>query len=50
MGVKEAWKKSFLEAFMTGSENGFIKKLEISAGVVNFTDKEIPDTLLNILT
>ena len=49
MGVKEAWHKSFLEAFMTGSEKGFINKLEISAGVVNFTDKKIPEVLLHIL-
>ena len=50
MGVKEAWHKVFLEAFMMGSRNGFLKKLEIPSGVVNMTNKEIPDTLLNILS
>ena len=50
MGVKEAWHKAFLGSFMTSSKNGFLKKLQISAEVVNLTDKEIPKTLLNVLT
>jgi hypothetical protein len=50
MGVKEAWHRSLIQSVLNSLSEAFDEKSEVNAGVLNFTDKEIPPELMLVLS
>jgi hypothetical protein len=50
MRVKETWHRNLLDSFMDRVQTAFCEKLQISAEIVNFTDKEIPPLMLAVMS